>query len=279
MTVNMPRGSICVTRRCNLKCKLCGVYAPYYERPHHPTLEYLYQSIDRYFGIVDYVQEFSLAGGEVLLRKDLPQLIQRVRQYEKKIGRLGVVTNGTIIPSDELIDELKKFKIRLYLLVDDYGPDKSVNALAAYKKFQEVKGAEIVLRDYHSADMYFSGWVDFGISENTAQKSPEESKKVFTKCAYPQKLDFCSSMMNGKIYSCAQLRRAIELGLVAPDPSEVFDLFDSSQSDSSIKERINALYNKDVLSACAYCNGLCDDSIRYQPAEQLTKEEQELLWK
>ena len=36
------------------------------------------------------------------------------------------------------------------------------------------------------------------------------------------------------------------------------------------RERIKALYTVDMLSACAYCNGICDDSIRYPAAEQLS---------
>ena len=77
-------------------------------------------------------------------------------------------------------------------------------------------------------------------------------------------------MVAGKLYSCTQLRRLIELGKIESDPSEVFDLFDPNQSDESIRERIKALYTVDMLSACAYCNGICDDSIRYPAAEQLS---------
>lgn len=77
-------------------------------------------------------------------------------------------------------------------------------------------------------------------------------------------------MVNGKLYSCTQLRRLIEIGVLDPDPSEVFDLFDPNQSAESIWERIKALYDVDMLSACAYCNGICDDSIRYPAAEQLS---------
>ena len=108
----------------------CAVYAPYYKDPFHPTLEYLLMCIDRYFEIVDRIRLFSISGGEPLLRTDLPQILQRVQQYEDRIERLEIITNGTMIPSDELIDKLCAFKIKLNLLVDNYGPDKSVNAEA-----------------------------------------------------------------------------------------------------------------------------------------------------
>lgn len=266
----MPKLAFYVTLRCNLKCKLCAVYAPYYKEPFHPTLEYLNQCIDQYFNIVERVRLFSISGGEPLLRNDLPLIINKIHQYENRIDRLEIITNGTIIPSDELIDSLQQFRIQLNFLVDDYGQDKSVNALAASVKFRKIDGASVTLRDYHSDEMHCGGWVNYGISVDSPQKSIEETKRLFSKCSYPQKLDFCTSMVNGKLYSCTQLRRLIEIGVLDPDPSEVFDLFDPNQSAESIWERIKALYDVDMLSACAYCNGICDDSIRYPAAEQLS---------
>lgn len=270
----MPKLAFYVTLRCNLKCRLCAVYAPYYKEPFHPTLEYLNQCIDQYFKVVERVRLFSVSGGEPLLRNDLPRVIEKIHQYEDRIDRLEIITNGTIIPSDELIDSLRKFEIELNFLVDDYGRDKSVNALVASEKFRKIKDAKVTLRDYHSNEMHCGGWVDYGISSDSPlppKKSADEAKCLFAKCSYPQKLDFCTSMVNGKLYSCTQLRRLIELGVIAPDPSEVFDLFDPSQSPESIWARIKALYDVDMLSACAYCNGICDDSIRYPAAEQLSR--------
>lgn len=266
---SMPKLAFYVTLRCNLKCKLCAVYAPYYETPFHPTLEYLYKCIDRYFEIVDHIHLFSISGGEPLLRKDLPQILNKIRQYENRINILEIITNGTIIPSDELLESLKMFKIDVNLLVDNYGVDKSINAVETSKKFQKVDGANVILRDYYSENMHCGGWVDYGISQSSVQKSPEIAKKLFAKCSYPQKLNFCTSMVDGKLYSCTQLRRLVDLGVITPDPSEVFDLFDTTYSDEAIRERIETLYTVNMLSACAYCNGICDDSIRYPAAEQL----------
>lgn len=267
---SMPKLAFYVTLRCNLRCKLCAVYAPYYKNPFHPTTEYLCQCIDRYFEIVDHIRLFSVSGGEPLLRTDLPLIIDKIHQYEDRIDRLEIITNGTIVPSEELIQSLSAFKIGLNFLVDNYGPDKSVNAVDASKQFQKIEGAKVTLRDYHSINMHCGGWVDYGISEESLQKPLKETKELFAKCSYPQKLDFCTSMVNGKLYSCTQLRRLIELGVLDPDPSEVFDLFDRTSSDEDLRARIKALYNVDMLSACAYCNGICDDSVRYPAAEQIS---------
>lgn len=267
----MPKLAFYVTLRCNLRCKRCAVYAPYYTDPFHPTLEYLQKCIGRYFEIVDHVRLFSISGGEPLVRNDLPFVVERVREFAERIDRVEIITNGTIVPSDLLIESLHPLGKKLNLLVDDYGPDKSMNAKLASEKFRLIPDAHVIHRDYHSADMHCGGWVDYGISENSVPHSAEYAKRLFSKCSYPQKLDFCTSMVNGKLYSCTQLRRLIELGKLPERPEEVFDLFDVRYSDEEIRTRIKSLYDVQYLSACAYCNGICDDSIRYPAAEQLVK--------
>ncbi len=265
---SMPKLAFYVTLRCNLRCKLCAVYAPYYEHPYHPTLEFLLKCIDRYFEIVDHVGLFSVSGGEPLLRDDLDSIIDRVSTYDDRIDRFEIITNGSIIPSDSLIRSLKPFGPKLNLLVDDYGLDKSVHAQEVTDKFRLIPDARVTLRDYHSGDMHCGGWVDYGISEKSIKKDIAAAKALFNKCSYPQKLDFCTSMVNGKLYSCTQLRRLVELNMIEPDPSEVFDLFEG-KLDENIREKIKELYDVKFLSACAYCNGICDDSVRYKAAEQI----------
>lgn len=267
--LKMPKLAFYVTLRCNLRCRLCAVYAPYYRNPFHPTKEYLFKCIDRYFEIVDSIRLFSISGGEPLLRDDLHEIVDYVRRYENRIERLEIITNGTIIPSDDLISSLNAFSGMLNLLVDNYGSDKSINALAAHDKFKSITTASVVLRDYHSQNMHCGGWVDYGVSSNSKPVSQIEAKLLFSKCSYPNKLDFCTSMVEGKLYSCTQLRRLIELGVLQPDVNEVFDLFDNTFTDEEIRNRIRSLYDVEYLSACAYCKGICDDSIRYPAAEQI----------
>ncbi|WP_018212552.1 radical SAM protein [Desulfitobacterium hafniense] len=265
----MPKLAFYVTLRCNLRCRLCAVYAPYYDNPFHPTFEFLMKCIDRYFEIVDHIKLFSVSGGEPLLREDLSRIINKVHTYANRIDRFEIITNGTIVPSDKLIESLRPFGQKLNLLVDNYGFNKSLHAQEVADKFRLIPEARVILRDYHSENMHCGGWVDYGISEHSIKKSESSAKRLFRKCSYPQKLDFCTSMVDGKLYSCTQLRRLIDLGVIAPDPLEVFDLFDLNINDEDFRKRIMALYDVEYLSACAYCNGICDDSLRYAAAEQI----------
>lgn len=269
MTVNMPRGGFYVTLRCNLKCRLCAAHAPYYKEPWHPTIEELCNQADRFFEVVDYIGHFSITGGEPLLRRDLGSLVRRLNSYSSKIGSLELFSNGTIIPNNDIISAFKEYSGHVKFVIDNYGADLSINAEKFAKLAREsLPDAVIELRDYCTIDMHCDGWVDWGVGEKSG-RTDEEAQAVFNKCSLPQKLDFVSCVNNGVIYPCPQTRRCIELGYIPFDPVEAVDLFDRSYTDDEIRQRIIARYSLSQLRACKYCDGQCDDSMRYQPAEQL----------
>lgn len=270
MEVNISRGGFYVTLRCNLKCKLCAAWAPYYETPWHPTTEELCSQIDRFFEVVDHFGHFSLTGGEPLLRNDLGVIVRRLSKYAKRIDSLELFTNGTILPDDDMISAFKEYSGNAKFVIDNYGSELSVNAEAAAELVRkELPEAVVELRDYYSIDMHCDGWVDWGVGIKPG-RTDEEAQTIFNKCSLPQKLDFVSCMQNGVIYPCPQTRRCIELGYIEFDPKETVDLFDRRYTDEEIRERIVSRYSLPVLRACKFCDGQCDDSIRYQPAEQLT---------
>jgi organic radical activating enzyme len=267
--LQMPSISLLATLKCNLKCRLCCVYSPFYKNPYHPEKEFLFKCIDRYFEVVDHVSLFTISGGEPLIRSDLDEIVSYLYSYHDRFDRFEIITNGTIIPSDNLLKALGAYGKKSEILIDDYGPDLSKEAERAYKAFSSLKKARVRLRDYHSEAAHCGGWVDFGVSKNCIKKSDSEAKALFNKCAYPQKLGFCISYINGKLWSCTPLFRLVELGNLPALPEEVFDFFDNNIPDEKLRQQIKNLYNANCLSSCAYCNGLCDDSERFLPAEQL----------
>lgn len=269
MIVNMPRGGFYVTLRCNLKCKLCAAHAPYYKNPWHPSIEELCKQADRFFELVTHIGHFSLTGGEPLLHQNLDMLVTHLGQYAQQIGVLELFTNGTIMPKDSVIDAFKQYPGPVKFCIDHYGPELSVNAERLASRIKtELPDATVELRDYYTDKMHCDGWVDWGVG-HVKERTEDEAKKVFVKCSLPQKLEFVSCVNNGVIYPCPQTRRCIELGYIPFDPKEAVDMFDRSYSDAEIQQRIIDRYSLPVLNACKFCNGQCDDSKRYPPAEQL----------
>lgn len=268
MIVNMPRGGFYVTLRCNLKCKLCAAHAPYYKNAWHPSIESLCRQADRFFELITHIGHFSLTGGEPLLRPDLGILIRRLNLYSTQIGRLELFTNGTILPNMDIIKAFSEYNGAIKFVIDNYGPELSVNAeKAAILIHNELPEADVELRDYYSNNMHCDGWVDWGVGKT--KKTQAEAQEVFNKCSLPQKLEFVSCINDGIIYPCPQTRRCIELGYIPLDPKEAVDMFDDSYTDDEIRQRILDRYALTILRACSFCDGQCDDSKRYPPAEQI----------
>lgn len=197
--------------------------------------------------------------------------------YIGRVGRIDIVTNGTIIPDDKTLESLDRFGDKLRVIISDYGRGISTKVEQVADKLKRLDKASIEIRRQNSEETYFGGWVDMGISAQSMNKGSDYARDIFKKCAYASKMKFCMSYVGGVLYPCSALRRLVELEVIPPSPHEVFDLFDEGYTDDEIRERINAVYSLDTLSACAYCNGLCDDSVRYVPAEQLTEEELKIL--
>ncbi|TCO76454.1 radical SAM protein [Marinisporobacter balticus] len=262
----MHRCGIIITYRCNLRCKLCTAYSPYYEIPPHFNFEELKKSIDKYFEIVDYVEKFTISGGEPMVHKELDSIISHTIRYSEKIGFIEIITNGTVVPNEKLIDAIMEKRSKIKFLIDDYGKDLSIKVDEISNIFDELK-IQYQVRNHVTEDGHCGGWIDFG---DFSQKlyTNEEKEKLFEKCAIPQKMKFCFTIKQGEIHPCGPSYRCIELGKIKKIPEEYVDLFE----DISIHEkqqRICKMQNLKSLQACAFCNGMCEDSLRFRAAEQL----------
>lgn len=262
----MKRIGLCVSAKCNLKCKLCAAYAPYYENPVTFSIECLKQIVDEYFKVVDYVNVFTVTGGEPMIYKDIAEIIRYIATYCDSIGKLEIITNGTVLPNENTLDVFKSVK-NLDVLIDNYGENKSVRAqeLAALLEGENIGYR---LRNYTFENPHCSGWVDFGNHE-LKHYSEIDVKNTFKKCVYSGKFGFCNTIFGGKLYLCAKSKRVEEVGVKARRKEEYIDFLDATMSIEEKRERIRGFAKLEYLEACAYCNGLCEDSERFIPAEQM----------
>ncbi len=266
----MEHATMLVTLLCNLKCKLCSAYAPYYTNEKHPAPDVLEESLKRFFSIVAYVEKFTICGGEPFIYPHLEKVLCFFEKYMDRIKVLEILTNGTIVPSDVQLERMQNFKRDSFqILIDNYGPQKSKN-IAEIDDVLTKANISHTIRNYTEVDPHCGGWVDFGdltIKKHLSQKQIEE---VYAKCAYPQKLGFSFAIgPDGLMFPCGPSRRCKALG-VAEDRKEYVDLFDDTLSLEEQRQKIRAVLDGKSLKACAYCNGLCEDSPRFIPAEQLS---------
>ena len=265
--LNLKGTGLTSTLRCSLKCKLCCTFSPYYNPAPHFNYDIIKKTVDKYFKIVNNVDKFTISGGEPFMHEELHLIIEYISNYFDSIGTLEIITNGTIMPNDKLINTIVKFKNKINIMIDQYGDlSKKVRDI---KECFDKKEISYRIRNYGKDNPHCGGWVDFG-DFNRKHFTEEETIEKFNKCAYPKKLQFCFSIMKGEIHPCTPSRRCMELGIIKKDKSEYIDLFDEQASVEEQREKFISILNKNYLSACAYCNGLCEDSQRFIPAEQLT---------
>lgn len=268
--LQIERISVIVTKKCTLKCKLCGALAPYIES-YHPSIDFLESQIDSLFEIVDKVGIIDISGGEPFIRGTLEDfalgefLLYLVERYSSKFNYLRIFTNATIIPSDELcsIFNIISSKVPFNITIDDYG----IHSPKVKHISQKLTALNIdyLVRDY-SNNIHCGGWVDL----RNIQINNEEAvaKKMYLNCAIPHKLGCCLELLDGIISPCSVAASRYICGEADKNDQDIVDLF--ADKETSI-DKLYSILNSDCFISCFSCDGgMSEDSQRFIPAEQAT---------
>ncbi|MBA3269883.1 MAG: radical SAM protein, partial [Acidobacteria bacterium] len=124
-----------VTDRCNLRCQYCMPEQDYVWLPREDILQF--EEIDRLVDVfLDLgVRKVRLTGGEPLLRKDLPVLIERLAT-KPHIDDLALTTNGVLLAP--MAASLKAAGLhRLTISLDTLQPDRFIT-LARFDEWDRV---------------------------------------------------------------------------------------------------------------------------------------------
>ena len=265
--VSVERLTARPTLACNLKCRYCNEYSPQYESPILPALSKIKTDIDRTFRLIDYINIFEVSGGEPLLYKQLPQMLQHINLYNERYRFFSLVTNGSILMNGATLTALRIIGPKARVIVDDYGSELSKHARDNARLLAEA-GIRYELRDQY-VDIHEDGWLDF--SDLSLKRDESAAKQLFAECVCPQKLRWVITLHNGKLYPCHVSRRCTELKIIQENPVECINIHDPALSDEELRENIMGLYSLEVLRACAYCSGFVSRRERMRPAEQLSK--------
>lgn len=264
--LKMKRCGIIITYRCNLKCKLCTAYSPYYKKPPHFSYESLALSIDKYFSMVSFVDKFTVSGGEPLIHDELEKIMKHLLEYSNQIGTIEIITNGTIVPKISFLKVINGCE-KISFLIDDYGDHLSTKISSLEELFSKNR-INYSVRNNNEINAHCNGWIDFG---DFTQKwfAQEDIDGIFNKCAIPQKMNFCFTIKNGEIHPCGPSYRCMELGVIPKNENEFIDLLSENTTVNQKREKLIDIQKCSSLTACKFCNGMCEDSPRFPPAEQL----------
>ncbi len=262
--------NLTVTLRCSLNCKLCVADVPHYSPSPHFEVPFLENCIDKCFEIADYVERFQISGGEPLVHKGLSLIVKKAMTKSDQFGFLGIFTNGTIFPSNELMNVILSYdnpeKFMFYISnYGEYSPQVAeiVKMLESYK-------IPVDIKDYSGDMQHYGGWVDYG-SYQHQERSMAETEEIFRKCAV-NSMGGVWSCRFGQIHRCTRSASGMSLGLIPDEPLEYIDLFEE-KSISDQKTKLCELSAKTTLKACEYCSGHfgSDSAPRYPAAEQIER--------
>jgi hypothetical protein len=239
----------------------------------------------REFNVVKYFHKFTMTGGEPFLHSNLNEFIEFLYQYKSQYEVLEIITNGTLLPSEKLLNTLKKYNDVIFVLIDDYGSlsPKAADCAELFKK----NSIECKLRCYYGDSAYCGGWLDQG-DFNTKWKK-EEIPFILDNCVTQQfknnsavskkswnensaSDDFfikyiCS--VDGLIARCARAYSTFMEGRTSNIPVNFVNLYDVDRTDLQLRVDLMNMFSSTTYEACAFCNGYSSTGRRYEPAEQI----------
>lgn len=250
--LHLPRLNVVVTTRCTLKCKHCSSLITYYDKQSDFDTSRIINSLDRIFSAVDLIDHVELLGGETFLNKDLP-LITKHLLDSGKILHIDVITNGTLVPSNEILAAFKHKRVSV--VIDDYGElSKKTGALSS---LLDKRGIDYRINKHWA-------WADLGgfESRNLTKGQLEE---LFVKCNF----NSCSELLDGKLYRCPRSSHGTNTAAIPKYENDFIDILDMSVADEDLKKKLKTFfYKKKFIYACDHCSGNTRDSLTLTPAEQ-----------
>lgn len=247
---------------CNLKCRYCLNFNPFAKRFYVRKWETLTADIDAFFSCVDHIMLFHVSGGEPMLYEHTADLIEYIdKRYGDKIDTLRLVTNGTVVPPQEVLEKLSNCNVEI--TVDDYReavPQYVDTFESVIRKLDEYKIRHYVNR--------VDSWIDLA-PERTDFSSWSDEKLIEhrTKCNQSWQ-----ELRDGKLYNCNYAAYAAVAGIAGGDDlEEAFDL--KSFSEQHKKELVEfrlGYTERGYTNFCKKCRGFTvENSEKRKPAEQV----------
>ena len=256
----LPYVSMAITEYCSLNCEDCSQMMPYYNSKRHYPMEELIQDVDYLLDYIPGLDDFSLVGGEPLVHPEWWKLVNYLDLFDK-IQTIRVITNGTVIPRDEILAQLSKRKLMFY--VSGYNITEK-----NHKKLSEILTSHKI---WHYIFRYPDdlSWCKIN-QPKKYNRTPKQNKAVYKACE--QK--YCYNYSQGKLYKCYYGVPCVQLNLVPSDVEGYIDFRELHKNGVSKEEALNLISEyittKEPLELCDYCDGpLCKEYVK--PGKQLKR--------
>ena len=226
----------------------------YYHNPENLDEEEIISCLQRIFAAVR-VSNLKILGGEPFVcQKKLIRILEYLKEAESRFDEAEIITNGTILPSEECTLVLKNTP-KLKVVFSNYGELSS--------RLEEFKG--ICEREGIGCDVVEDEfWWDFGAPEFHDEKE-KKTQHRYDGC-YSRRL--CTSLYRGRLYVCPRQAHGTHLGLIREDENETVNVMSGefAAPDKMNKAIYKLIDRKEYITACRYCG--CDAGIKIPRAVQ-----------
>ena len=248
----LPVVELFITECCTLKCRDCGQFVPYYEKPISYNATDIIDNIRRLLKIVDNICEMHILGGEPLLHPEIDVLLKWI-YHNPNIGSIRIISNATVYPSDKVWKAINE--TRTEMRFSNYG-DLS-------KEMQRLlKRCDLMGIKYY---IYDESWIDMG-KVFLRKYSEDEAKDVFDKCPWSLVYLF----QKGRLFRCSRIANLNNQKKINTIESDCVDLTDLTNANVDEKrEALIRLIKRVVMKGCYYCDGVTGVNSAVEPAIQL----------
>lgn len=251
---------------CNLNCKNCLNFNPFAKQFYVREWDELVRDVDLFFSCVDHIMLFHVSGGEPLIYKYTADLIEYIdKNYGDRIDTLRTVTNGTVVPKEEVLQKLSKCNVEI--TVDDYRE--------AVPHFRERFDELIYKLEKNHVKYYINkvdDWIDLAPEKTDYSTwSEEQLEKHRENCSQSWQ-----ELRNGKLYSCNYAAYATVAGIAGEqDLEEVYELTDFSPDKKKELVEFRLGYTtKGYTNFCKKCRGFTPENReKISVAEQVNREQ------
>ena len=246
---------LCITTRCNQKCKGCSSLMPLYKSPSDVDLEIIINSLEKLFSIINRIIRVHVLGGEPFLHSKLAQIIEYLNK-KKEIDEVILLTNGTDLPDDsQLYAALRGPKNRIRISCYDSTIERIGRTT---EKFEQNNISYYIKRYGKSAE----SWFDCGGFE-VRNRTDSELEKQYNNC----KVEWMS-LLKGNLYPCPRAAHSIDLGL-QPSKGNCIPLMNDSISHEELRKQIIEFsFNSKFYPACNRCDRGTEQCKVIQAAQQ-----------
>lgn len=252
--IYIPQIEFIVTSDCTLNCKDCCNYIPYIlERINLSVVNFEFY-LNNLLQQVYKLNSLIFSGGEPLLNEDLVPML-KVAFENKKIEKVYIYTNGTILFSNNLLEMLKKNRKRTHIFLSNYTLNKELES--------KLKVNDILKQLKTNKINYTFNEKQLWIKQDEIKhykRSFGENISIFNKC----KVSSVSCVL-GEVFICPKAASSKARNIIEFEQDDYLNL-----KEPVSKEEIISFYSKEDWRICEFCKG--PDAIKHFIKPALQKE-------